>query len=223
MLPKLYRYFRELKNLFMKPDLTNIKNIIFDLGRVLLNLDFNATIEAFSTLGFSGNVLDQALAYKDPVFYELETGKITPRQFCDRVREILNNKNLSDLQIEDAWYAMIKDIPAERVETLKRLSGNYNVYLFSNTNQIHIERLHQKFRTDFGIEFSSLFVKDFYSHEIHLGKPDVNSYLKVIEISGVNPEETLFVDDLEKNIEGAQKAGLKTFWHKEGFEMATIF
>ena len=122
----------------MKPDLTNIKNIIFDLGRVLLNLDFNATIEAFSTLGFSGNVLDQALAYRDPVFYELETGKITPRQFCNRVREILNNKNFSDLQIEDAWYAMIKDIPAERVETLKRLSGNYNVYLFSNTNQIHI-------------------------------------------------------------------------------------
>lgn len=207
----------------MKPDLTNIKNIIFDLGKVLLNLDFNATIEAFRNLGFNGNVLDHALVYKDPVFYELETGKITPAEFCNRVREILQNPGITDLQIEDAWYAMIKDIPASRVEVLKKLTKNYNVYLFSNTNQIHIDRLHQKFRAGFGFEFPSLFVKDFYSHEIGVGKPDVNSYLKVIELSGVKPEETLFVDDLEKNIEGAQNAGLKTFWLREGMEMAEIF
>lgn len=207
----------------MKPDLTNIKNIIFDLGKVLLNLDFNATIEAFRNLGFNGNVLDHALVYKDPVFYELETGKITPAEFCNKVRKILNNPEITDLQIEDAWYAMIKDIPASRVEVLQKLAENYKVYLFSNTNQIHIERLHQKFRKDFGFEFPSLFVKDFYSHEIHFGKPDVNSYLKVIELSGVKPEESLFVDDLEKNIEGAQKAGLKTFWLRDGMEMAEIF
>ncbi len=207
----------------MKPDLTNIKNIIFDLGKVLLNLDFNATIEAFRNLGFNGNVLDHALVYKDPVFYELETGKITPTEFCNKVRKILNNPEITDLQIEDAWYAMIKDIPASRVEVLQKLAENYKVYLFSNTNQIHIERLHQKFRKDFGFEFPSLFVKDFYSHEIHFGKPDVNSYLKVIELSGVKPEESLFVDDLEKNIEGAQKAGLKTFWLRDGMEMAEIF
>ena len=207
----------------MKPDLTNIKNIIFDLGKVLLNLDFNATIEEFRNLGFNGNVLDHALVYKDPVFYELETGKITPAEFCNKVRGILNNPGITDLQIEDAWYAMIKDIPAPRVEVLQKLAKTYNVYLFSNTNQIHIERLHQKFRAGFGFEFSSLFVTDFYSHEIHFGKPDVNSYLKVIELSGVIPRETLFVDDLENNIEGAQKAGLNTFWLREGMEMAEIF
>ena len=207
----------------MKPDLTNIKNIIFDLGKVLLNLDFNATIEEFRNLGFNGNVLDHALVYKDPVFYELETGKIAPAEFCNKVRKILDNPGITDLQIEDAWYAMIKDIPVQRVEVLKKLSKNYNVYLFSNTNQIHIERLHRNFRADFGFEFPSLFVKDFYSHEIGFGKPDINSYLKVIELSGVQPEETLFVDDLEKNIEGAQKAGLKTFWLREGMEMAEIF
>jgi len=207
----------------MKPDLTNIKNIIFDLGKVLLNLDFNATIEAFRNLGFNGNVLDHALVYKDPVFYELETGKITPAVFCAKVRRILNKPGITDLQIEDAWYAMIKDIPASRVEVLQKLAKTYNVYLFSNTNQIHIERLHQKFRKEFGFEFPSLFVKDFYSHEIHFGKPDVNSYLKVIKLSGVKPEETLFVDDLEKNIDGAQNAGLKTFWLREGMEMAEIF
>jgi putative hydrolase of the HAD superfamily len=118
---------------------------------------------------------------------------------------------------------MIRDISARRVEMLKELSTNFNVYLFSNTNAIHINRLHNEFREMHGIEFSSLFVKDFYSHEIHERKPDLASYLKVIELSGIIPEETLFVDDLEKNILGAEKAGLKTFWLKDGMEVAEVF
>lgn len=74
-----------------------------------------------------------------------------------------------------------------------------------------------------GIEFSSLFVKDFYSHEIHERKPDLASYEKVIGLSGIKPAETLFVDDLEKNIVGAEKAGLKTFWLQDGMEVLEIF
>jgi glucose-1-phosphatase len=118
---------------------------------------------------------------------------------------------------------MIRDIPEKRVEMLKVLAKNYDVYLFSNTNAIHIKRLHKEFREMYGIEFPSLFVKDFYSHEIHERKPDLNSYLKVIELSGIIPAKTLFVDDLEKNILGAEKAGLKTFWLKEGTEVSEVF
>jgi putative hydrolase of the HAD superfamily len=118
---------------------------------------------------------------------------------------------------------MILDIPAERVKVVQQLSRNFNIYLFSNTNQIHIERLHQSFKAEFGFDFPSLFVKDYYSHEIHERKPDLISYQKVIELSGVNPEESVFIDDLEKNIIGAQRAGLKTFWLKNGMEMTDIF
>lgn len=207
----------------MKIDLSNIKNIIFDLGKVLLNLDFDASINAFKELGLPTEVLDNQHAYSDPVFYELEVGKVTPKEFTARVRKVLNNPDASDLQIEDAWFAMIKDIPPKRVKKLQELAENYKVYLFSNTNQIHIERLHSEFKMIHGIDFSSLFVKDFYSHEIHERKPDLSSYEKVIELSGVNPNESVFVDDLEKNIAGAEKAGLKTFWLKEGMEMAEIF
>lgn len=207
----------------MKPDLTNIKNIIFDLGRVLLNLDFNASVRAFQQLGLKTDVLDQHLVYSAPVFYALETGKISPAEFCLGVREILGNPDISDKQIEDAWYAMILDIPATRVKKVQELAKTYNVYLFSNTNQIHIERLHAAFRQEYGFGFPSLFVKDYHSHEIHDSKPNVSSYLKVIAHSGVNPDETLFVDDLEKNIAGAQTAGLKTFWLKDGMEMADLF
>jgi glucose-1-phosphatase len=207
----------------MKPNLTNIKNIVFDLGNVLLNLDFDASIRAFQKLGLNSEVVNKQQAYADPIFYELETGKTTPEEFRIQVRRILNNPEATDQQIDDAWCAMIRDIPEKRVEMLKVLAKNYDVYLFSNTNAIHIKRLHKEFREMYGIEFPSLFVKDFYSHEIHERKPDLNSYLKVIELSGITPAETLFVDDLEKNILGAEKAGLKTFWLKEGTEVSEVF
>ena len=207
----------------MKIDLTNIKNIIFDLGKVLLNLDFNASVVAFQKLGLKTDVLDNKQAYSDPVFYELEVGKVTPKEFCIRVRKVLNNQDATDLQIEDAWYSMILDVPANRVKVVQELSKSYNVYLFSNTNQIHIERLHRAFKAEHGIDFPSLFVKDYYSHEIHERKPDLSSYQKVIELAGINPEESIFIDDLEKNIIGAQQSGLKTFWLKEGMEMTDIF
>lgn len=207
----------------MQIELNNIKNIIFDLGKVLLNLDFNASIVAFQKLGLSKDVLDNQHAYSDPVFYELEVGKVSPEEFCSRVRKVLKNQDATDNQIEDAWYAMILDIPANRVKVVQELAKNYNVYLFSNTNKIHIDRLHKAFKAEHGIDFPSLFVKDYYSHEIHERKPDLSSYQKVIELSGVNPEETVFIDDLEKNILGAQKAGLKTFWLKDGMEMTEIF
>ena len=207
----------------MKIDLTNIKNIIFDLGKVLLNLDFNASIGAFQKLGLKNDVLDSKQAYSDPVFYELEVGKVTPEEFCNRVRKVIQNPDSTDLQIEDAWYSMILDIPASRVKVVQELSKNYKIYLFSNTNKIHIERLHRAFKTEHGIDFPSLFVKDYYSHEIHERKPDLSSYQKVIELAGINPEESIFIDDLEKNIIGAQQSGLKTFWLKEGMEMTDIF
>lgn len=207
----------------MKIDLTSTKNIIFDLGNVLLNLDFDASIQAFKKLGLDDKVVDKKQAYSDPVFYELETGNISAAKFRKRIREILNNPDATDQQIDDAWTAMLLNIPAERVKTVQQLQNNYNVYLFSNTNIIHIQKLHKQFKSEHGIDFPSLFLKDYYSHEIHDRKPDLSSYKKVIELSGVNPEETLFVDDLEKNIKGAREAGLKTLWLKPEMEMAEIF
>lgn len=207
----------------MQIDLNSTKNIIFDLGNVLLNLDFEASIRAFQKLGLDAKVVDKKQAYSDPVFYELETGKISAAGFRGRIREILNNPEATDQQIDDAWTAMILDIPAERVQAIQKLKNNFNIYLFSNTNEIHIKKLHRQFKSEHGIEFPSLFIKDYYSHEIQDRKPDLNSYEKVIKLSGVNPHETLFVDDLEKNIKGAEEAGLKTFWLKPEMEMAEVF
>ncbi|WP_297092073.1 HAD family phosphatase [uncultured Draconibacterium sp.] len=207
----------------MKADLSNIKNIIFDLGRVLLNLDFDASIQAFQQLGSNGELLDHKNAYADPAFYQLEIGKISPDEFRTTVRKLLNNSNASDTEIDDAWYAMILDIPENRVKKLLELGKNYKVFLFSNTNQIHIDKLLPEFKAQHGIDFPSLFDAVYYSHELNDRKPEVSSFDKVISLANVVPAETLFVDDLEKNIIGAQQAGLQTFWLQEGMEMAELF
>lgn len=207
----------------MQTDLNNIKNIIFDLGNVLMNLNFNATINAFQKLGLNEDIIDKGHAYSDPVFYQLEIGEIGIETFCAGIRQLLKNPAATNLQIEDAWYAIIGDVPEKRVKKLQVLNQKYRVFLYSNTNKLHIDRLRVDFKTQHGIEFDSLFEQAFYSHEIHDRKPNLSSFEKVIQLSGVNPEETLFVDDLEKNIIGAQAAGLQTFWLKEGMEMAEIF
>lgn len=207
----------------LKPDLKKIKNIIFDLGNVLLNLDFNATIEGFRNLGLDEAIMTMDQAYADPVFYELETGRTTTAIFRDRVREILNNGRVSDEQIDAAWCAMLLDVPSHRVKILKELGEKYNLYLLSNTNEIHIKYFHKKFKEAHDIEFSSLFKKNYYSHVLNERKPDLTSYRKMFELAGIEPAESLFVDDLEKNIRGAQNAGLHVFWLKEGMDLSDLF
>jgi putative hydrolase of the HAD superfamily len=207
----------------MKTDLTNIKNIIFDLGRVILNLDFDASIKAFKKLGLSDDVLANYSEYPDPCFYEQEIGIISPNEFLKKMITILGNDGITEEQVRTGWLKMVLDIPPHRVKVLQQLGEKYNIYLFSNSNKIHIDHIDVEFREKYGFEFPSLFVTQFYSHEIHERKPDLSSFEKVIQLSGVNPQETLFVDDLKENIEGAKKVGLKTFWLKEGMEMADIF
>jgi len=207
----------------MKAILKNIKNIIFDLGGVILNLDFEASKKAFSALGFNEKVWDGGLGFSDPVFYEFQAGAISPETFREKVRHILNNPDISDSQFDEAWCAMLKDIPVERIKKIQELRKNYKVYLFSNTNKIHVDQLHRDFLGDFGFAFPSVFDSVFYSQEIHDAKPAVSSFEKVIQLSGVDPAETLFVDDIYENIEGAAKAGLKTFWLKEGLKITEVF
>jgi glucose-1-phosphatase len=207
----------------MKANLTGIKNIIFDLGNVLLNLDINASVQAFRELGLEDEMVSQQHIWSDPVFYALEKGEITPCDFRNKIRIILNNSHIKDETIDDAWCAMIRDIPKKRIKTIQELGKNYFLYLFSNTNQIHMERFHADFKSHHGISFPSLFRRNFYSHEIGERKPDLISFRKVIRLAGIKPEETLFVDDLEHNILGAEKTGMKTCFLKYGREMAEIF
>ncbi len=206
----------------MKINLSGVENILFDLGRVLLNLDFEASANAFEELNLSADALNIGMVFSDPVFLNFEVGETTPAEFRNRVRQILCNPHAADRQIDNAWYAMVLDIPEKRVHMLKNLAKTRKLYLFSNTNVIHTFRFKRDFREKHGFEFSSLFIKDFYSHDIQQRKPDLSAFQKVIQLAGIKPEKSLFIDDLKENVEGAQKAGMRAFLLESGMEISDM-
>jgi len=202
--------------------LNGIRNIIFDLGGVLLNIDPKKTIEAFGKLGMKQLVGDKGLSYDHDIFYQMELGKVTSDEFRNGVNELLPQK-VSFQEINDAWTAMLLDFPVVRVELVKNLRKDFKIYLFSNTNAIHVEKIHSNFRNQHGFEVSSLFEKDFYSNEIGYRKPLPESYQEIIRISGIDPNESLFIDDSLQNIESAIEFGLKGFWLEPGQKIEKIF
>ena len=201
----------------------HIKNIIFDLGGVLLNLNLNACIKAFHALGFKQNIMDREQIFSHKIFSRFQNGDLNVEEFYSHLREIIGNPNVSDEKLKEAWNKMVEDIPAQNVAVLQKLKVNFNIYLFSNTNPIHVDKIENEFYQTYGFSFASLFTKVYYSHEIFNSKPRVSSYLKVVKDAGINASETLFVDDLEKNIIGAQNAGLKGLWLKPGMNISQVF
>jgi len=202
--------------------LKGIKNIIFDLGGVLLNIDPKKTIEAFGQLGMPQLIGDKGLSYDHDIFYLMEQGQITPDEFRNGVRKLLL-RDFTDHQIDDAWTAMLLDFPAIRVELVKNVRKEFNIYLFSNTNAIHVAKYQANFRNQHGFEVSSLFEKAFHSNEIGYRKPTPESFQEIIRLSGIIPEESLFIDDSLQNVEAAIATGLKGFWLEPGQKVEEIF
>ena len=202
--------------------LKGIKNIVFDLGGVLLNIDPNKTIEAFSQLGMAQLIGDKGLTYDHDIFYLMEQGKVSPDEFRNGVRKLLLGEVTND-QIDTAWTAMLLYFPKIRVELLQKLRHGFGLFLFSNTNAIHVAKYQSIFRNEHGFEISSLFDKIFHSNEIGYRKPSSESYNEIIRLSGICPKESLFIDDSQTNVEGAIACGLKGYWLQPGQKVEEIF
>ncbi|MFY7653000.1 MAG: HAD family hydrolase [Chitinophagaceae bacterium] len=191
-----------------------IKNIIFDLGGVFLTLDYQKTETAFEALGIHAYKSLFKQHYSSPLFEELETGKITEAEFYNAFREITQSL-ASNEAIKNAWNAMLLHFPKERLEWLEKIKDKYNIYLFSNTNQIHYDAFMEIFGKEHpGKNFNNFFIKAYYSQFLGLRKPTVESYEAILKEQQLNAAETLFIDDTYINIEGAAKAGLQTIWLK---------
>lgn len=187
-----------------------IRNIIFDLGGVLLNLDFNRTFEAFEKLGIPDFQKYFQQAYSNPLFAKLEQGTCSPSEFYDAFRKETGT-NIGNTDIETAWNAMLLDFREPTLSYLEELRNNYRLFLLSNTNQIHLEAFRKIFFNQFGHHgFDDYFEKAWYSHELGLRKPDEACFLSVLDNCILKPEETLFVDDTLPNIEGAARTGIRT-------------
>jgi HAD superfamily hydrolase (TIGR01509 family) len=187
-----------------------IKNIIFDLGGVFLDLDFKQTELAFAGLGVGNFNEYYTLQTATPIFEQLETGKISPEIFFDEFRKIIQLP-LSNEQIIHAWNAMLLNFPPERINWLKEIGRKYKVYLLSNTNQIHEEAFTKLFKEQIGnYNFDDLFIKAYYSHKLGLRKPSNEIFETVLKNENLVIAETIFIDDSDGNIQAANKIGLQT-------------
>lgn len=186
-----------------------VKNIIFDLGGVLLNIDFKLTGEAFKQLGVTGFSDFYSKEAANHLFEKLETGFISNEDFyAEMQRYCRPGTSFNEIQV--AWNAILVSFRKESVTYLPTLKKRYDLYLLSNTNSIHHIKFSNFFREDFDYEFDTNFIKAYYSHEMHQRKPYVETYLYVLESSGLDAASTLFIDDTGVNIEGAKRAGLQT-------------
>jgi glucose-1-phosphatase len=192
-----------------------VKNIIFDLGGVLLNIDFKKTAEAFTKLGVKNFDSYYTQFHVNPLFKQLETGHIINESFYDELRKTASIQS-GNATIDAAWNAMLLNFPAERIEKLKTLSTQYAIFLFSNTNAIHHAFFINAFYNEYGFNFDSLFKKAYYSHLIGYRKPAIEAFTFVVNDAGINAAETLFIDDTLPNADAAQQAGLQAAYLPPG-------
>jgi len=199
-----------------------IKNLIFDLGGVVLNIDYDGPSKALAQMGITNFYDYYSKAKQDNIFNDFEKGLISPAQFRENINKFFNLK-LSDKELDAIWNAIILNFPKENIELLLSLRKHYKTYLLSNTNKIHFDFYTEQLRVVYGITWEDLFDNVFFSHEMGLRKPDFDMYNKALEQAGINAQESLFVDDLIVNIESAKNCGIHTIWFKDTMKLSDIF
>lgn len=193
-------------------DLTGIKNIIFDLGGVILNIRYQNALEAFQKLSKSQQAIGFTQQQQTALFDDYEIGRITDKEFRDGLRRHYDIE-ASDAEIDAAWNSLLLDLPAERITLLQALGQKYRLFLLSNTNAIHLVRFTQIVADSFSsLRLEDLFEKTYYSHLIGQRKPHGSVFEHILEEQQLKRDETLFVDDSLQHIEGANQVGLKTLF-----------
>ena len=191
-------------------DTKGIKNIILDLGGVILELDIDRTLRAFRELGFPALESADIILSKFPFFLDFETGKISAGSFVKRVMEI-SGRNISEEKVKNAWNAMIQGFRQENIRLLQKLRKSYRLFLLSNTNAIHEFHYNEQLRKEYRIEnLDRIFEKVYYSHDLKMRKPDAEIFRHVLKDAGVQAEQCLYVDDTLEHIESARTLGIKT-------------
>jgi putative hydrolase of the HAD superfamily len=201
---------------------SSIRNIIFDFGGVLFDIDFGRTIDAFRRLGFPAfeNMYSQYQA--DQLFRKLEKGEIDADTFCDVMIKAGPEGN-SRQQILEAWNALLIGYRKESMEYLSVLKNKYRIFLLSNTNIIHYNNFTSIFPITAGHpDLESHFDKAYFSHFIGMRKPDAAIYEFVLEDAGIRAEESLFIDDTLPNIDAAAAMGFQTLLLDPGMRIEKL-
>lgn len=190
-------------------ELQGIKNIIFDLGNVIININHDKAIAAFKELfGSHYPDMEKNLTASN-ILEKYETAEINTDDFIAFFKSY--HPELTDKEIIEAWNSMLLDIPKERLELINQLGLQYRVFLLSNTNQIHLDYINDYVTKHFDINsISEPFEKGYYSHEMRLRKPNPKIFEAILADKNLLAEETLFIDDSEEHIIASKQLNLKT-------------
>ncbi|MBL7924726.1 MAG: HAD family phosphatase [Bacteroidia bacterium] len=183
-------------------------NIIFDLGGVIIRLDYQRTAKAFMDLGLQQFNEIYSKARQSHLFDDFEKGTLPPETFRATLRRHLP-ETVSDEQIDGAWNAMLLGIPPHRVDWLRKAGQKYRIFLLSNTNVIHVSAFTRMADELFGPGvFEGVFEKHYYSCRMGMRKPDAEIFETVLKENQLDRSKTLFIDDCIQHIEGAVRVGL---------------
>lgn len=200
----------------MQASFNNIRHIILDFGGVILNIDYKRTEQAFIDLGITDFAERYSQLQQTDIFDQLETGKIGSTEFVAALKEIAG-REIADHQIIAAWNAMLLDLPLRRLQILQQLQLHFDLFLLSNTNEIHEEAFNKTLKSQAGFNTMGVFFdKVYFSHRVGLRKPDPAIFRLILDQNSLNPEKTLFVDDSPQHIESAKTLGIQTIYLEPG-------
>lgn len=199
-----------------------IKNIIFDLGGVIINLDYGKTIAEFNKISKEPFEEIFTQLQQSPFFDQFDKGEISEVDFFSDILTALSIE-ISHKQFVHAWNAMLLDFPIERLELLKKLKSRYRLFLLSNTNETHIAQLEMDLYKQHGYKnLEPFFEKVYYSCRMGMRKPDKEIFEFVLKDNKLDPEETLFIDDSPQHIDGAIKAGIRAHFLTKGKDVVDL-
>ncbi len=199
-----------------------IKNIIFDLGGVIINLDIPKTIAEFNKLSTQPFEATYNQMQQTPVFDLFDKGQITETDFFSELKKTLPD-NISDEKLLFAWNAMLLDFPKHRLELLHKLKPNYRLFLLSNTNESHVLEFEKILFSAHGYKnLEPFFEKVYYSCRMNMRKPNADIFEFVLSENSLIAEETLFIDDSPQHLDGASKLGIKAMLLEKNNEVENL-
>lgn len=185
-----------------------MKNILFDFGNVLIDLDIPATYRALKELILKDE-LETAEEYIQEQVIKYETGKISTEIFINSILKIADSK-VQAKEVIQAWNMMFIGIPEKRMEWLGEMKKYHRMAIFSNTNELHIQWVQDHLKKEHqGLDFEGQFFEGvFYSHLLGCRKPEKDCFELVLDKLDWKASETIFIDDLEENVKAADQAGI---------------
>jgi FMN phosphatase YigB (HAD superfamily) len=193
------------------PILKNIDAIIFDIGNVLVDIDYELMVSEFAKIADVDFHDIVTYSHQDKIFDLYEKGKISSPDFRGLLRKYLR-PGISDAEIDAAWNSILIHYPPAKFELLKKLRSKYKIFALSNINDLHISAIDAYVKDKFSAPgMSSYFDHAYYSHDMGHRKPEPEIYQMVLDREKLDPARTLFIDDKLENIEAAKALGIQVY------------